>query len=147
MTIEDADIEAIVGEVWNGFIGLATWPAPDSDQPVEGPTLDGRVEIDGAWRGAVLVRCPVDLAQLAAARLLGGEPSGPDEVLDAVGEIANQTGSNIRSLLPGPTTLSLPSVAIAAEARAGAGEDARTLRRLAFACGGELFTVAVIGTR
>jgi chemotaxis protein CheX len=142
MVIQDTDISAIVDEVWNGFIGLETWPAFDPDEAAELPALDGRVEIDGAWEGAVLVRCPVDLARRAAAQLLGGEPGGPDEVLDAVGEIANQIGSNIRSLLPGPTTLSLPAVRPAGDGdpAAGSGEQ----QRLAYACEGELFTVAVV---
>ena len=32
------------------------------------------------------------------------------EVVDALGEIANMVGGNVKSMLPGPSTLSLPSV-------------------------------------
>ena len=142
MVIQDDDISTIVNEVFNGFIGLETWPAFDPDETPGLPALDGKVEIDGAWEGAVLVRCPVDLARRSAARLLGGEPGGPDEVLDAVGEIANQIGSNIRNLLPGPTTLSLPAVQPADDGDPAASGGER--HQVAYACEGELFTVAVV---
>jgi hypothetical protein len=63
-------------------------------------------------------------------------------VLDAVGEIANQIGSNIRNLLPGPTTLSLPAVQPADDGDPAASGGER--HQVAYACEGELFTVAVV---
>jgi chemotaxis protein CheX len=36
--------------------------------------------------------------------------ASPDDVRDALGELANMVGGNIKGLLPGPTQLSLPLV-------------------------------------
>jgi chemotaxis protein CheX len=140
--IEEQDMLTIVGEVWNGWVGLDTWPAIDTNAGVEGPVLDGRIEIEGAWTGAVVVRCPTSLAHRAATKLLGVEPSSPDEVIDVVGEITNQTGANIKAVLPGPSTLSLPTVMPRQQGDTDLGGE--VLCQFAFACEGDLFIVAVL---
>jgi chemotaxis protein CheX len=41
---------------------------------------------------------------------LAADEISPSEISDALGEIANMMGGNVKALLPGPATLSLPSV-------------------------------------
>ena len=70
------------------------------------------VQISGAWNGAVLLRCSGALASLASARMFGlddGEAS-PEQVHDALGELANILGGCVKTLLPEPCFLSLPSI-------------------------------------
>lgn len=74
--------------------------------------LTGWVTIGGAFEGAVLLRCERPLAgRIAAAMLeLDEKDVSDDDVLDAFGELANVVGGNLKALLPGPSTLSIPSV-------------------------------------
>jgi CheY-specific phosphatase CheX len=79
---------------------------------LSGKTMTGCVQISGAWDGAVTIQCSPDLARAAAAAMLEMEAAATsfDDVRDALGEIANMVGGNLKALLPGPTNLSLPLV-------------------------------------
>lgn len=70
------------------------------------------VEITGAWNGTVCLSCSVVAGRHAASAMFDMEDSelSPAEISDAVGELVNMVGGNIKSLLPGPTQLSLPTV-------------------------------------
>ena len=89
-----------------------TAPPPPSDAS----TVTGIVNIDGAWRGAVLVRCPLALASLLTAAMFQGDDE-PDfeEVSDALGELTNMVAGNIKALLPQPSAISLPTVAFGSQ--------------------------------
>ncbi len=66
----------------------------------------------GAWRGAVVLQCPTQHAYQAAEAMFAAEPGslGPEEVADALGELTNMVGGNLKNLLPQPSVLSIPSV-------------------------------------
>jgi chemotaxis protein CheX len=72
--------------------------------------------------------------------MLGREPQGEAELVDAIGEIANMTGGNVKALLPGPSVLSLPEVA----AGTAAAVPGRPVSRLAFAVDSSPLVVAVV---
>jgi len=65
----------------------------------------------------VVVRCSAAAARNAAAALLGVELDDvtTEDVTDALGELANIIGGNVKSLLPEPCALSLPHVLIHGE--------------------------------
>ncbi len=75
-------------------------------------TLTACVHINGAWSGSVLIYCSAALARAAAAVMFGKEPVQvtSEDVEDALGELANMTGGNMKALLPQPCELSLPAV-------------------------------------
>ena len=56
--------------------------------------------------------CPAELAREVASVMFGVEPAdvSASELSDAIGELANMTGGNLKALLPELTMLSLPSV-------------------------------------
>ncbi len=112
-------IAEIAGDVWTSFLSMDL--APDGSEPLTGPTLTGCVHISGDWDGSVFVQCAADHARLAAEAMFAADPGtlSPDEVSDALGELTNMVGGNIKSLLPAPSKLSVPSVA---------GGDSYTLR-------------------
>lgn len=126
MTVTDAtaspttpeDLASLVEEIWASLLGQAEplLPAPDpgrgTDRP-GGATWSAQVEIDGDWHGTVRVDLEQALALALAEHMLG--PAGTDPVddadlADAIGELANVVGGNVKSLLPGDGHLSLPSV-------------------------------------
>lgn len=78
-----------------------------------GAVVTATVRILGAWRGCVVLTTPEPLARAAAAAMLGvrTEQLSRADVADAVGELANVVAGNLKSLLPAPSTLSLPAVA------------------------------------
>jgi chemotaxis protein CheX len=86
-------------------------------EPQEPPTgehyVTGCVSISGQWEGAVTFGCTLAFARGIAAAMFDLSPDDLEiaEVHDAVGEITNMTGGNIKALLPGPSQLSIPAVA------------------------------------
>jgi chemotaxis protein CheX len=71
------------------------------------------VQITGAWEGAVEVDCSFELARVATARFLAVDPAEVKavQIYDAMGELANMSAGSVKPVLPGPSQLSLPSVA------------------------------------
>ncbi|HBE68698.1 MAG TPA: chemotaxis protein CheX [Planctomycetaceae bacterium] len=92
----------------------------DETQKAELPSQDqvtGCVQISGEWTGAVLLKTSLEFATLAASNLLAipREEVVNEDRQDAMAELANMIGGNIKSILPGPSYLSLPSVTIGKE--------------------------------
>jgi CheY-specific phosphatase CheX len=114
MTVMERDITDIASAIWSTMIEPAGSVTRTDD--LVGPTpVNCAVHIGGVWRGAVLFRCGESTATDLTRALLGadGEPTA-DDVRDAVGELTNMLAGNIKALLPGPSTLSLPAVALGA---------------------------------
>ncbi|HEY8730251.1 MAG TPA: chemotaxis protein CheX [Acidothermaceae bacterium] len=107
------DLEVITREVWTSFLdGDPSGLVPrDGDDATE-DKVTGCVHLSGAYTGAIMLQCSPPAARDAAAALFSVSPDDvtPAEVVDAMGEIANMVGGNVKSMLPGPSTLSLPSV-------------------------------------
>ncbi len=68
----------------------------------------------GAWKGAVSIELSTDQAiHLTKCFNSEARPSGLDEdVRDAIGELANMIGGNLKATLPRGTHLSVPSVVL-----------------------------------
>ena len=107
------DLEVLLRDVWSSYVGdpdelVPAWDALDP------PAWTAAVSITGASRGTVLVELSAAAALGVARGMLGlAEGDSPDhgELTDAVGELVNVVGGNVKSLLPGPSALSLPLVA------------------------------------
>ncbi len=112
MTFEDADIATIADQVFAIMLGLECAPFGDA-RPGGLETVVGCVQVTGAWHGAVTLDCSAQLARAAAAAMFEAAPDEltSAEVHDAVGELANMTGGNVKNLVPGACQLSLPAVA------------------------------------
>jgi chemotaxis protein CheX len=70
------------------------------------------VHIAGEWTGSVLLALSPEMARVSASAMLGlpeTEVSSSDE-REVASEIANMVGGNLKSLLPGPSFLSLPTI-------------------------------------
>ena len=106
-------VAEITRDVWGSFLAMDLTQAPADEGPLGGPTMTGCVHLSGAWGGSVLVETTADHAQHAAEAMFAADPGSlsADEVSDALGELTNMVGGNIKGLLPAPSSLSLPSVA------------------------------------
>jgi chemotaxis protein CheX len=113
------DLVAITDQVWESFLD------PEGSNPLLPALGDGSsdvvaaVSVTGAWRGHVVIECSTAASRLAAAALLGVPASEVTDadVADALGELANIIGGNVKALLPEPSALSLPYVVSATGAR------------------------------
>lgn len=110
------DLHAVVDEVWTTFLGPEDplLPALPDTGLGEGVTWSAATSVTGAWNGVVTVEIPDLVAQTATERMLGLTPDevlSTEDVADAVGELVNMIGGNVKSLMPGPSALSLPLVA------------------------------------
>jgi chemotaxis protein CheX len=111
----DEDLGTIAEQVWSSYLDpeeiAPLLPFPAAVQKVE---VSASVSVTGAWRGHVVLSCSAKAAKNAAAALLGVEfdEVTTEDIADALGELANIIGGNVKSLLPEPCALSLPHVLV-----------------------------------
>lgn len=111
-SITPDQVVEITRDIWSSFLRLDLDAVPDPGGPLGPDTVTGVVDITGAWQGKVLVETTRSHARVAAARMFAVESSSLDEaeVGDALGELTNMVGGNVKGLLLVLTRLSLPSV-------------------------------------
>ncbi len=125
MMVSNADLRSITNSIWSTQLGLNLEMvdidgSEGSDRLVGGresslaeeTSMTGSIQISGTWKGAVHLQCTYRLARRAAALMFGLEEGklNHDDVLDALGELTNMTAGNLKSLLPGESYMSLPTV-------------------------------------
>jgi chemotaxis protein CheX len=124
--------------VWKTTLGLEVVNPKEVPSKPQGPNYRATVELRGAWNGDLSLSCAGDLARRAAGVLFDKAPDQvvDSEALDALGELANMTGGNLKALLPAPCALSTPKTSRAPDEIATPGA-----LRVEFACGPQYFTV------
>ena len=109
-------IVEIAQEVWESFLSMSLLPHPlGADAPaLRGQSMTGCVHVSGEWTGSVFLSCDLEVAAAAAEAMFAADPGSlsDDEVSDALGELTNMVGGNVKSLLPAPSRLSVPSIAV-----------------------------------
>ncbi|MFO0569037.1 MAG: chemotaxis protein CheX [Polyangiaceae bacterium] len=112
MSLEASEVVEVTQMVWTSVLGEEVALDPVTDDFFDAPLFTGCVTVSGAWEGAVTVGCSAELAKQVTAAMFELAPDAASiaEVADAMGEIANMIGGNIKALLPGPSLLSLPAV-------------------------------------
>lgn len=133
--VDKETLTEIVGFVWEMFMG----ETPPECAPVthaEGRTAT--ISIGGTWTATLEVTVSTTLAQQFAASLLGMEPGEMEvaDIEDALGELANVVGGNVKGLLDESiaSTLSLPVVTTTVPSITGG----QLTISLGFDCGGEV---------
>jgi chemotaxis protein CheX len=111
---DDSDVEQIVSEVFGSFLGGDDAPPLLAAGGTGDSAVTASVSITGSWEGHVVFGCSTAAARTAAAMLLmmGEDELAEADVADAVGELANMIGGNVKSLLPSPSALTLPLVSL-----------------------------------
>lgn len=110
---EVTDVEAVVVEVWASLLGPEEPVLPWQHESFA-TGWAASVTITGAWEGTVVLELTAELAEDATRTMLDlATDHAPDDadVADAVGELVNMVGGNVKSLMPEPSLLSLPVVA------------------------------------
>lgn len=111
LAMHDHSIEEISQSIFTTMLSvdLVRIEAPMADMT---PSLQAAIHIAGGWTGCVVISLSKSLKQIAAAALFGASPSemSDDDEKETATELANMIGGNLKSLLPGPSYLSLPSI-------------------------------------
>ncbi len=113
MDIGEREIHEVVSSIWETVLGWKIQPASTLDLPQGNRGFrTGFIQIAGAWEGAIVCIGTDVLVRRAAAVMFGLNPDVPTiEMLhDALGELTNMVGGNLKALLPGPSFLCLPAV-------------------------------------
>ncbi len=110
--ISTDDIHAITGNVFTTMLDFELEAAGDVEASDGSEPITGCVQISGEWNGAVMVEMNAALASDAARKMLAIDEAEVEliDCQDTIAELTNMIGGNIKSLLPGPSSLSLPSV-------------------------------------
>jgi chemotaxis protein CheX len=110
---QESDLWVITEMIWASYLDpLGENPLLAGAATHKDDDVHGTVSVTGAWDGQVIVTFSQLAAQRATAALLGLESDevSAADVMDAVGELVNIIGGSVKSLMPQPTVLSLPSV-------------------------------------
>jgi chemotaxis protein CheX len=132
----------VVDDVMESFVGVLGEPL--EPYATDELPVGASVQVSGTWTGSVLVSCSEALAAHAAASMFETsiDELGPDDIGDALGEIANMIGGSVKSLMPEPSALSLPVVTFGSTRSVVPG--ARLVQELHRVCGSEPFHVSVL---
>jgi chemotaxis protein CheX len=140
----DEEILAITRDVWESFTGRTIELADDQLRPDGGDVTVGSVTVTGEWQANVLLACPAQLARMAASAMfdLPAAQLDDEQVADALGELTNMIGGNVKSLIPGPSRLSMPTVTVGTSSAAPI-PGAALVSTVSLACEGLPLTVSV----
>lgn len=98
MPITDDDLRTVVLEMWAPAVGLPVIEAPPT--AADAHQLEATLEIIGAWNGAVCIDASEGFTRTLAATMFGIDPDNAttEDELDAIGEMANVIGGNVKTL-------------------------------------------------
>lgn len=145
--VSDEDLFALAENVWSSVLGLELVRADEVDGKIGDTTITACVQITGRWEGAITVACSPGLATRLAGAMFAMEADelGDEEIRDAMGEIANMTGGNVKGMAPGENTLTLPTVTEGDESALTIAKT-RRLNRVVGISEGEPVVVTVMGS-
>lgn len=137
------ELAQIAQTVWESALQLELMPPAEGVSERDPPTLTAVVSFTGAWSGHVTLTLGEWLSRRIAGSMLEVDPGriAKEDVLDALREVINMLGGNIKALLPPPCQLSLPFVIAAGTG--GVSFEARPIEEsLQFEC--EQQTVEIV---
>ncbi len=110
--IDQPMVEQLTSDVCTSMLGLGLHPAANPFGPTDVGLYCAHIGISGDWESQVFVICANGLAQQIASSMFMTPPDdlSDGEIGDAIGELVNMLGGNLKGVLPGENVLSLPTV-------------------------------------
>jgi len=145
MKPDETQVRSVVRSVWSTQLGLEIQtiggpiPAPTS------PTLTAAIHISGDFHGAIRLECSRNLIRRAAAIMFAVPESGltEDDERDVVGELTNVVAGNLKALIPGSNSISLPTIIEGSDYRVST-LDVESSDDFGFTLEGETMIVTVV---
>lgn len=148
MQLESHHLHELAESIWASMLGMEISPCelPEPWLAAAGEMVIGCIQITGDWQGALTLHCTGPLARAATSAMFDMEPEEVDDSLiqDAIGELTNMLGGNLKGLLPGTSRLSMPSVAEGSGCRISVSRSV-VLKQAAFQCEGGAMLIVVHG--
>jgi chemotaxis protein CheX len=107
----EKEIRAFVEMIWSTVLRMDV--TAERNEAAQPPTsaIEGRIRIRGGWHGTIVLQTDEKLANRAASKMLclaNGSTASDKDAADAIAELTNILGGNLKALLPGPSQLGLP---------------------------------------
>jgi chemotaxis protein CheX len=113
LSASSVDQIRIATDVFSIFMDMEVRPSKAPWPKHQRGMITSAVSFSKGWEGTMLIECDIPLAFMITKRMLGIEgPNAIDDndVKDAMGELANMIGGNLKALMPPETSLSTPWV-------------------------------------
>ncbi len=106
----EKDVFQLTQMIWQSTFGQSLEKPDNILADIEGS--EGWVQIAGAWDGVIRIKVSDDQLIFVTKTmfLLEDDPASKNDLQEAMGELTNLIGGNIKALLPAPSQLSLPAV-------------------------------------
>lgn len=110
--ITEDQLREIVESIWDTMLGPVVTRDCSDDTMRESARLTASVQISGTFHGTVLFLATERFARWATALMLAVPENSlaAADVDDAVGELCNILAGGVKSLVPSPSSISLPRV-------------------------------------
>ena len=107
----EENISDYTEEIWLSFLQLEAKTTKVPFSLEKASYMTGKVNISNAWDGTVVVDCSRDLVDKMSEKIFGhlGEVSNENKI-DTLKELTNMIGGNIKTHLPQPCELAIPTV-------------------------------------
>jgi chemotaxis protein CheX len=138
----------IMERIWQTTVGGSIQHTDCGDEAlVAADSLTASIYFRGSFTGLLAATCRESLARQIAAHMLQTplDSNSVEDVRDAIGEVVNILGGNVKALLPAPCQLSLPAVLEGDMAELLLlGPASETLDTVCFDCDGERLVLRLI---
>lgn len=144
--MDESQLEEMMRNIWQSMILPETPLDPAAE--LEEYDFSACVDIVGPWNGAVSVECDEEMARTFAERMFERAPGqiAEGDLLDALREVANLIGGNVKGTLTSGCQLSLPRATRGSEALLLDGGQT-TVCQSTFASGARRMRVRVLSER
>lgn len=143
MPFLEKEIQQYTQLVCSTLLGFEVQPLPGHYEASPSDTFTGSVQITGKWNGALLLTLPSSLVNTLTETLFSLEPgkTTTEDRKDAVGELTNMIGGNIKALLPQPCKLSVPLLGL--EGQEQLFPSTEMVTHCQFECQGKSFALSL----
>ena len=129
--------------VWSTLLGFDIQPEPGTFDFSSEDMVTGSVQVTGKWNGVITLYLPSPLVNQITETMFSLEPgkASPETKKDAIGELINMVGGNIKSMLPQPSALSTPIFAM--EGQSQQFPFTKRVTQCKFICNGSSFALSL----
>jgi len=112
MRPDETQVRSIVQTVWSTQLGLEIRNLHEPAEGADSPMITATIHISGDFSGGIRFECSKVLIRQAASVMFDrpGNQLNDDDDRDVIGELANVIAGNIKALIPGSNSISLPTI-------------------------------------